>query len=426
MASSKTIQNHENSQEALTQSLRGLIEKGRRDGTIQSSELMAILEKIDLSVEKIEEIYENFESMGIQIVGDELELDSELTMDEDSDELILLDQTRLPNEESTVAISTARALYDAIRRLQVRGAPAIGVAAALGLYACAVRFEDETPEGFLYSLRKTKAFIASARPTAQNLFWALERTERAAGTGTIPEMLARIRAEALAIFEEDIAICRAIGENGLSLLHPGDGLLTHCNAGALATVRFGTATAPIYLGHARGYDFSVYADETRPLLQGARLTAFELARADIRVTLECDDMSASLMRTGAVQAVLVGCDRVAANGDFANKIGTFPLALAAKHFGIPFYVCAPLSTVDFSCKSGAEIPIEQRKSEEVTELFYTHRMTAQGVGVYNPAFDVTDAALVTAFVTEAGIARPPFDRSLFALRERAHTLNFIS
>ena len=405
MASSKTIQNHENSQEALTQSLRGLIEKGRRDGTIQSSELMAILEKIDLSVEKIEEIYENFESMGIQIVGDELELDSELTMDEDSDELILLDQTRLPNEESTVAISTARALYDAIRRLQVRGAPAIGVAAALGLYACAVRFEDETPEGFLYSLRKTKAFIASARPTAQNLFWALERTERAAGTGTIPEMLARIRAEALAIFEEAIAICRAIGENGLSLLKDGDTLLTHCNAGALAAVQYGTALAPVYVGLERGMRFRIYADETRPLLQGARLTCYELHKAGADVTLLCDGMAARLMQSGEIDAVIVGCDRVARNYDFANKTGTLSLAVNAKYFGVPFYVAAPSPTFDDCCATGADIVIEQRPGGEVTEQFFSSRKAPEGIGVYNPAFDVIPHTLVSAFITEKGVIR---------------------
>lgn len=347
------------------------------------------------------------------------------------DKIALIDQTLLPAQEKILYLDDIEALRDAICRLSVRGAPAIGVSAALGMYQSAKRHTAACADfsAFFEQYCADEARLLSSRPTAVNLRWALEKMhahclfcEPLFGE----ELVRSMRAMALRLWENDIAVCRAIGENGLSLLHPGDGLLTHCNAGALATVRFGTATAPIYLGHARGYDFSVYADETRPLLQGARLTAFELARADIRVTLECDDMSASLMRTGAVQAVLVGCDRVAANGDFANKIGTFPLALAAKHFGIPFYVCAPLSTVDFSCKSGAEIPIEQRKSEEVTELFYTHRMTAQGVGVYNPAFDVTDAALVTAFITEAGIARPPFDRSLFALRERAHTLNFIS
>ena len=328
-----------------------------------------------------------------------------LWLDEDSDELILLDQTRLPNEESTVAISTARALYDAIRRLQVRGAPAIGVAAALGLYACAVRFEDETPEGFLYSLRKTKAFIASARPTAQNLFWALERTERAAGTGTIPEMLARIRSEALAIFKEDIAICRAIGENGLSLLKDGDTLLTHCNAGALAAVQYGTALAPVYVGLERGMRFRIYADETRPLLQGARLTCYELHKAGADVTLLCDGMAARLMQSGEIDAVIVGCDRVARNYDFANKTGTLSLAVNAKYFGVPFYVAAPSPTFDDCCATGADIVIEQRPGGEVTEQFFSSRTAPEGIGVYNPAFDVIPHTLVSAFITEKGVIR---------------------
>ena len=328
-----------------------------------------------------------------------------LWLDEDSDELIILDQTLLPNEESTVAISTARALYDAIRRLQVRGAPAIGVAAALGLYACAVRFEDETPEGFLYSLRKTKAFIASARPTAQNLFWALERMERAAGTGTIPEMLARIRAEALAIFEEDIAICRAIGENGLSLLKDGDTLLTHCNAGALAAVRYGTALAPVYVGLERGMRFRIYADETRPLLQGARLTCYELHKAGADVTLLCDGMAARLMQSGEIDAVIVGCDRVARNYDFANKTGTLSLAVNAKYFGVPFYVAAPSPTFDDCCATGADIVIEQRPGGEVTEQFFSSRKAPEGIGVYNPAFDVIPHTLVSAFITEKGVIR---------------------
>ena len=328
-----------------------------------------------------------------------------LWLDEDSDELILLDQTRLPNEESTVAISTARALYDAIRRLQVRGAPAIGVAAALGLYACAVRFEDETPEGFLYSLRKTKAFIASARPTAQNLFWALERTARAAGTGTIPEMLARIRSEALAMFKEDIAICRAIGENGLSLLKDGDTLLTHCNAGALAAVQYGTALAPVYVGLERGMRFRIYADETRPLLQGARLTCYELHKAGADVTLLCDGMAARLMQSGEIDAVIVGCDRVARNYDFANKTGTLSLAVNAKYFGVPFYVAAPSPTFDDCCATGADIVIEQRPGGEVTEQFFSSRKAPEGIGVYNPAFDVIPHTLVSAFITEKGVIR---------------------
>ncbi|MFA6734135.1 MAG: S-methyl-5-thioribose-1-phosphate isomerase, partial [Sphaerochaetaceae bacterium] len=217
---------------------------------------------------------------------------------------------------------------------------------------------------------------------------------------------------------EDIAVCHAIGEYGLTLIKDGDGLLTHCNAGRLATVKYGTATAPMYLGAERGMHLHIYADETRPLLQGARLTAFELHAAGLDVTLECDNMSASAMREGKINAVFVGCDRVAANGDFANKIGTSMVALAAKRYGIPFYCCAPTSTIDLATPDGTKIPIEQRPAEEVTTMWYQHRMAPEGIKVYNPSFDVTDHDLVTAFVTEKGIARAPFSTSLARLCSR--------
>ena len=221
---------------------------------------------------------------------------------------------------------------------------------------------------------------------------------------------------ALAIHREDIEMCRAISEYGLSLVKAGDGILTHCNAGQLATCRYGTATAPIYLGQERGYHFRVFADETRPLLQGARLTAYELYSAGVDVTLICDNMSAMVMEKGWVQAVFVGCDRVAANGDTANKIGTSVVAAVAKHYGVPFYVCAPTSTIDLATPTGAEIQIEQRPAEEVTEMWYRERMAPEGIKVFNPAFDVTDNGLVTAIVTENGIARAPFTESLAALK----------
>lgn len=284
-----------------------------------------------------------------------------LWLDEDSDELILLDQTRLPNEESTVAISTARALYDAIRRLQVRGAPAIGVAAALGLYACAVRFEDETP-GRVFVLPAQNEGVHRLRTAdgAEPVLGAgAGRTGRRA-RGRFPRCWHASGPEALAIFEEDIAICRAIGENGLSLLKDGDTLLTHCNAGALAAVQYGTALAPVYVGLERGMRFRIYADETRPLLQGARLTCYELHKAGADVTLLCDGMAARLMQSGEIDAVIVGCDRVARNYDFANKTGTLSLAVNAKYFGVPFYVAAPSPTFDDCCATGADIVIEQR------------------------------------------------------------------
>ncbi|MCR4902446.1 MAG: S-methyl-5-thioribose-1-phosphate isomerase, partial [Butyrivibrio sp.] len=211
---------------------------------------------------------------------------------------------------------------------------------------------------------------------------------------------------------EDIEVCRLIGENGLSLVKKGDGILTHCNAGQLATCKYGTATAPIYLGHERGYDFKVFADETRPLLQGARLTAFELMSAGVDVTLICDNMSASVMKKGLVNAVFVGCDRVAANGDAANKIGTSVVATVAARYGVPFYVCAPSSTIDINTPTGDDINIEQRKPEEVTEMWYKERMAPENVKVYNPAFDVTDNELIAGIVTEYGVLRPPYDKAI--------------
>jgi methylthioribose-1-phosphate isomerase len=251
-----------------------------------------------------------------------------------------------------------------------------------------------------------------------NLFWALDRMEacllRAKGS-TPAEAKAALKAEAATIRFEDEEVCRNIGEHSLTLLKKGWGLLTHCNAGALATARWGTATAPMYLGAERGYGFKVFSDETRPLLQGARLTSWELSQAGIDVTVICDNMASIVMKQGWVQAVLVGCDRVAANGDTANKIGTSGVAILARHYGIPFYVHAPLSSVDLKCPTGADIPIEQRKAEEVTEKWYARRMAPEGVKVYNPAFDVTDHELITAIVTERGIACAPFTQSLAKL-----------
>ena len=346
----------------------------------------------------------------------------------DEDALLIIDQTRLPGSVEQIRLRTAEEIWNAIYLLQVRGAPAIGVTAALGIYLLAKKTplpQEDTAENYaenyaalLSAFRRQKDYLDSSRPTAVNLSWALRRMENFllryedAGGLTVRELLEKLRAEAESIREEDIEVCRRIGEYGLSLLRPGDGLLTHCNAGRLAAIRYGTATAPMYLGHERGYGFHIYCDETRPLLQGARLTAFELAAAGMDVTLECDNMSASLMKTGKVQAVFVGCDRVASNGDAANKIGTSLLALAARRYGVPFYVCAPTSTIDMRLSSGAEIPIEQRKPEEVTEMWYAERMAPEGIAVYNPAFDVTDNDLITGIVTEYGVACAPYTESL--------------
>ena len=280
--------------------------------------------------------------------------------------------------------------------LKVRGAPAIGVAAALGIYLLANRIETEDFEDFYQKFTEYKEYLDSSRPTAVNLSWALKRMDAVAVKAgreehkTVAKVKEILHDEALQIRAEDVEVCRKIGELGLELVKPGDGILTHCNAGQLATVKYGTATAPIYLGQERGYNFHVFADETRPLLQGARLTAFELHSAGVDVTLICDNMSASVMSKGWVQAVFVGCDRVAANGDTANKIGTSVVAAVAKQYGVPVYICAPTSTIDMATATGADICIEQRKAEEVTEMWYKERMAPEGIKVYNPAFDVTD------------------------------------
>ena len=338
-----------------------------------------------------------------------------VALDEENGALVILDQTRLPGEVRLLRLTETEEVRDAIYRLQVRGAPAIGVAAGFGLYLAAKRIRAETPDAFLEALRRAKEFLNAARPTAVNLSWALERMERAAlekRDGPVSAIRERLRRECVAIYDEDVRMCRRIGEYGLALLHDGDGILTHCNAGQLATSRYGTALAPIHLGRERGMQFRVFADETRPLLQGARLTAFELMADGVDTTLICDNMVSQVMQNGWIQAVLVGCDRVAANGDACNKIGTSGVAILARHYGIPFYVLGPTSTVDMRLASGAEIPIEQRPAEEVTEMWYRERMAPRDVKVYNPAFDVTDHRLIAGIVTEYGVARPPYTQSL--------------
>lgn len=325
------------------------------------------------------------------------------------DAVVILDQTLLPERECYVELSTEEEIRDAIYKLKVRGAPAIGIAAAYGLYVCCRRVETASYDRFYAEVRRLVASLAAARPTAVNLSAALARMERVVAdrrATAVGELKRLLLCEAEAIRAEDAAACRAIGEHALTLLRPGMGILTHCNAGHLAVSEYGTALAPIYLGTERGYGFRVFADETRPLLQGARLTAYELQRAGVDVTLICDNMASSVMRRGWVDAVVVGCDRVAANGDVANKIGTSGVAILARHYGIPFYVLSPTSTLDPRCPDGASIPIEERASEEVTELWYGRRMAPRDVRVYNPAFDVTPHELVTALITERGIFDP--------------------
>lgn len=347
-----------------------------------------------------------------------------VALDDENDAVVIIDQTLLPGRTELIALKTAQELWDAIYLLKVRGAPAIGVTAAMGIYILSKQIDTEDFGDFYDKFREYREFLDSSRPTAVNLSWALKRMEAVllkAGKEErrpIAEVKAILHEEALRIRDEDIRVCRKIGENGLSLVKPGDGILTHCNAGKLAAVKYGTATAPIYLGQEKGYDFHVYADETRPLLQGARLTAFELHASGVDVTLICDNMSANVMSKGLVQAVFVGCDRVAANGDTANKIGTSVVATVARHYGVPVYVCAPTSTIDMETSAGAEIRIEERPAHEVTEMWYKERMAPEGIKVYNPAFDVTEHELISGIVTEYGIARAPYTESLKAIMER--------
>jgi methylthioribose-1-phosphate isomerase len=329
----------------------------------------------------------------------------------------IIDQRLLPGTLRRRELHSADDVCDAIRTLAVRGAPAIGVAGAMGLVvALAPQAEDER-ERFLARADELGARIARVRPTAVNLSWAIERMLRVGrGTGgNARVVLGALRREATSILDEDREMCRRIGEHGIGLLSDGARVLTHCNAGALATGGIGTALAPVYLAAERGRRVAVFADETRPLMQGSRLTAWELAQAGIDVTVLADNMAASLMREGKVDLVIVGADRIAANGDVANKIGTYPLALAARYHGVPFYVAAPWSTVDPATATGDEIEIEHRAADELGHGF-TSPVSPRDVAVYNPAFDVTPAALVTAFVTDRGIVRPPyrFDRERHA------------
>ena len=332
--------------------------------------------------------------------------------------LYIIDQSLLPNEEREIRLQTLEEMVEAIQKLRVRGAPAIGICAAYCLYVLARSIETEDPAAFQARLREYSARLNASRPTAVNLSWALGEMERTAATylnDSRPALLEALYQKAVEIHEDDIAKCRAISEYGLSLLKEGDGVLTHCNAGPLATSRYGTAQGPFLLAAERGMRIRVFADETRPLLQGARLTSYELHRAGVDVTLICDNMASMVMKNGWVQACFVGCDRVAANGDTANKIGTSGVAILAKHYNIPVYVLGPTSTVDLGCPDGAHIPIELRDPEEIKTLWYEKPMALPGVKCYNPSFDVTDHELIAGIVTEKGVCRPPYTESLAAL-----------
>ena len=314
--------------------------------------------------------------------------------------------------EERIELKCKEDVWEAINGLRVRGAPAIGIAAAYGYYLCAVH-EKDNPD-FFRRMDDAERYLASARPTAVNLTWALTRMRGCLKKNALlprDELIAELRREAIAIHEEDIANNLKISEYGLALLHEGDGILTHCNAGPLATSHYGTALGPMLLAAERGVSFRVFADETRPLMQGARLTAFELMQAGVDVTLICDNMASQVMKNGWINAVFVGSDRICRNGDAANKIGSSTLAILAKHYGIPFYMFAPLSTLDMDTPTGAGIRIEERDASEVTELNFEKRIAPDDVKVYNPAFDVVDHELITGIVTEAGIITAPFEEN---------------
>ncbi len=334
-------------------------------------------------------------------------------------ELVILDQTKLPGVTEFIKLEKVEDVWDAIFHLKVRGAPAIGIAAAYGLCVAMRDYEANNSEEFLASLKKNSAYLATSRPTAVNLFWALRRMEKIAWANqdrTVSELKDILINEAEAIRDEDESMCRAIGENALTLFHDGMTLLTHCNAGGLATAMFGTALAPIYLAKEKGWDIKVFADETRPLLQGARLTTWELLQADVDVTLICDNMAAVVMSKGLIDAVIVGCDRVAANGDTANKIGTYGLAVLARAHNIPFYIAGPTSTIDMDTPSGKEIPIEERQADEIT-CGMGRRTAPEGVKTFNPAFDVTPNEFITAIITEKGVINKPYSEGLKKLFE---------
>ena len=337
-----------------------------------------------------------------------------MTWDDSQDKLVLLDQTKLPNEIEYIEYDTCEGIWQAIQDMIVRGAPAIGVTAAYGLYFGIKDAPESSFEAFWDVLKKKSDYLNSSRPTAVNLSWALKQMEAKALASkgkTVAEIKEILREEAKKIHQDDINICRQIGENFMPLLKDGMGILTHCNAGQLATSKYGTATSPMYLAQEKGWHLKIYSDETRPRLQGSTLTALELFKAGIDVTVITDNMAAMVMSQGKVNAVIVGCDRIAANGDTANKIGTMSVSVLAKYFGIPMYIAAPTPSIDLNTPTGKDIPIEERDSKEITCRFGVWT-APKGVKTYNPGFDVTPHENITAIVTEKGIVYPPFDTNL--------------
>ena len=326
--------------------------------------------------------------------------------DRENAALVIIDQTRLPCEEVILRLGTAEEIFEAITSLRLRGAPCIGVSSAIAIAVLSLRSKAQDSTALLNEIRQNCDYLESARPTAVNLSWALGQMRKTAEENrdkTADEIRNALCGRAQEIMQDDILRSRKIGEYGAELLKGKHSFLTHCNAGRLACVKYGTALAPIYLLKEQGEDIRVFADETRPLLQGARLTAYELEKAGIDTTVICDNMASYVLREGLVDAVLTGADRIAANGDTANKIGTSSLAVLCKYYGVPFYICAPFSTVDFKCESGENIEIEMRDEAEISEKWYKNRMTPKNVKCLNPAFDVTKAELITAYITEKGV-----------------------
>ncbi len=332
-----------------------------------------------------------------------------------NDRIKIIDQTKLPGELKYLYIDNLKDLWSAIKLLKVRGAPALGAVAALGVYLGIKDSKSRDWRAFSRDLDKTAKYLATSRPTARNLFWGLEKMCSAAIVNKnkkITELKKILFKEALKVIEEDRQTCRKIGGYGAKLIKKGDAILTVCNAGILATIDYGTALGVIYRAKQEGKKIKVFACETRPVLQGARLTTWELSEKGVDVTLICDNMAAILMQQGRVDKVIAGADRIASNGDTANKVGTYNLAVLARCHGIPFYIAAPASTFDLKIRSGFEIPIEQREPEEVTSLFFKKPIAARGVKVFNPAFDMTPNVLVSAIITDKGIIKPPYKKNI--------------
>ena len=341
------------------------------------------------------------------------------TIEWNDDAIVMIDQRKLPGTEVYVSCRTATEVAKAIKTMVIRGAPAIGVAAAMGIALGMKRSKATGTKAFATEFQKTGELMAATRPTAVNLFWAIDRMKDAfadaAQSGcSVEEIKQRLEVTARRIHDDDVASCRAMGAHGATLVPQGARILTHCNAGALATAGYGTALGVIRAAAEQGKGITVLADETRPFLQGARLTAWELVRDHIDTTVITDNMAGSMMRLGHVDLVVVGADRIAANGDVANKVGTYPVAVLAKEHGIPFYVAAPMSTVDLKTADGSGIPIEERSAREVTHVG-SSRLTPEGAHIRNPAFDVTPHKYITAIITERGIARAPYEASLAQL-----------